>query len=93
MIHTIYISITTWGTSDFSSAIDRATVARSKSEEKLDVPQVVIEITLTVNHSHSEKVLHLLGASPLVGAWRFGAGWGRSVLTQNYYYNLQQPRV
>ena len=38
------ISTTRRGTSDFSSAIDRATVARSKSDEKSGVPLLVIEV-------------------------------------------------
>ena len=38
------ISITTWGTSNFSSDLERAPGARSIAEEKSDVPHVVIEI-------------------------------------------------
>ena len=37
MVHTIHISITPTSTSDFSSAIDRAPGARSKSDEKSEV--------------------------------------------------------
>ena len=66
MVHTIHISITPTSTSDFSSAIDRAPGARSKSDEKSEVLVGVIEIMLTVNYSHSGEVLRLLGTSPNV---------------------------
>ena len=64
MIHTNHISTTPASTSDFSSAIDRGTVPRAKSEEKSEVLAGVVEIMLTVNYSHSGEVLRLLGTSP-----------------------------
>ena len=66
MIHTNHISTTPASTSDFSSAIDRGTVPRAKSEEKSEVLAGVVEIMLTVNYSHSGEVLRLLGTSPHV---------------------------
>ena len=66
MIHTNHISTTPASTSDFSSAIDRGTVPRAKSEEKSEVLAGVVEIMLTVNYSHSGEVLRLLGTSPSV---------------------------
>ena len=64
MIHTNRISITPTSTSDFSSAIDRAPGARSKSDEKLEVLVGVIEEMLVVKYSHSGEVIGLLGTSP-----------------------------
>ena len=64
MIHTNHISTTPASTSDFSSAIDRGTVPRAKSDEKSEVLAGVVEIMLTVNYSHSGEVLRLLGTSP-----------------------------
>ena len=48
-------------TSDFSSAIDRAPGARSKSDEKSEVLIGVVEIMLTVNYSHSGDSATLIG--------------------------------
>ena len=52
-------------TSDFSSAIDRAPGARSKSDEKSEVLIGVVEIMLTVNYSHSGDSATLIGDSTL----------------------------
>ena len=76
MIHTNHISTTPASTSDFSSAIDRGTVPRAKSEEKSEVLAGVVEIMLTVNYSHSGEVLRLLGTSPQ-GLLRLGPSIGR----------------
>ena len=65
MIHTFHISLTIIVTPDFSSAIDPAPGARSKSDEKSGVTIMVNEIMRGVNHSQYGEVLHLLGASPL----------------------------
>ena len=80
MIHTNHISTTPASTSDFSSAIDRGTVPRAKSEEKSEVLAGVVEIMLTVNYSHSGEVLRLLGTSPhsRVAAAVGRKGWVRS---------------
>ena len=75
MIHTFHISLTIIVTPDFSSAIDPAPGARSKSDEKSGVTIMVNEIMRGVNHSQYGKVLHLLGASPRAGL-RVGAAEG-----------------
>ena len=74
MIHTNHISTTPASTSDFSSAIDRGTVPRAKSEEKSEVLAGVVEIMLTVNYSHSGEVLRLLGTSPYGVTRRYAYG-------------------
>ena len=54
-------------TPDFSSAIHRGTVPRSKSDKKSGVTLRVDQRSHKTCRDRSEKVLHFLGASPRAG--------------------------